>query len=265
MPARSSGAPRRRFLYSDVAARLRARIARNVYPPGERLPSLADLMQEFEVSAITVRRAVSELVYEGLVRGHQGRGVFVKEKPKIHRVLVSDPRRSIGEEIARAGFTPEIRELGFARVAAEEVVAARLGIARGAPVYLHQKITLADGEPVALHTLHLRPQVAQRLRADLSREFIFRLLKQRGMALDALNFEFSAVSLCEEYARLIGLPAGQAMLRIDFTVQARSGSPLMLGLTLCRADRFVFEVSVPAHAFSQERSARRASSAGHRD
>lgn len=251
MPARSSGAPRRKFLYSDVATRLRARIARGVYPAGERLPSLADLMHEFEVSAITVRRAVSELAYEGLVRGHQGLGVFVKEKPKIHRVLVSDPSGSIGDEIARAGFTPELRSLGLRRVQADDIIAGRLGIARGAPIYLHQKITLASGEPVALHTLHLRPQIARRLRADLSHEFIFRLLRKRRIVLDALKFEFSAVTLSDEHSRLLGLPAGQAMLRIDFTVQARSGAPLMLGMTLCRADRFVFEVDLPAQAFSQ--------------
>ena len=249
MPAKSPRSARRKFLYSDVAARLRARIARGVYPPGERLPSLAELMQEFEVSAITVRRAVSELAYEGLVRGHQGLGVFVKEKPKIHRVLAGDPSRSIGDEIARAGFTPELRHLGFSRVPADEIVAGRLGIARGAAVYLHQKLTLADDEPVALHTLHLRPQLARRLRADLSREFIFRLLKKKRIALDALNFEFSATALGDEHSRLFGLPAGQAMLRIDFMVQARSGAPLMLGMTLCRADRFVFEVDMSGKAY----------------
>ena len=51
--------------------------------------------------------------------------------------------------------------------------------------------------------------------------------------------------MSEEHSRLLDLPAGQAMLRIEFTVQARTGAPLMLGMTQCRADRFVFEFDLP--------------------
>src|ERR1700693_3617932 len=94
----------REFLYRDVASRLRERITSGKYPPNPKLPSLYDLVDEFEVSAISVRRALRELNYEGLIYGEQGRGVFVKAKAVIHRVLAADADRSIRDEIARAGF-----------------------------------------------------------------------------------------------------------------------------------------------------------------
>jgi DNA-binding FadR family transcriptional regulator len=56
--------PRDGYLYLDVARRLRRRVEKGSYPPGSKLPSLADLCAEFDVSAITVRNALRELMQE---------------------------------------------------------------------------------------------------------------------------------------------------------------------------------------------------------
>ncbi|MBK5961860.1 hypothetical protein CCR97_27160 [Rhodoplanes elegans] len=236
---------RRSFLYHDVASALRTRIARGTYPPGERLPSLSELMEEFEVSAITVRRALTELTYEGLIRGHQGLGVFVKEKPRIHRVLAGDPDRSIGDEIARAGFTPRLEEIGFTEVEADDDIAARLRVPRGARLFVHQKLTFANDEPVALHAWWFRPRLAKQLRTGLSERFIFPLLKERKFDVENLRCEFSATALPEENASRFGLPAGSPMMRVDYTMATKTGAPTLIGRTLARADRFTFEVTLP--------------------
>jgi DNA-binding GntR family transcriptional regulator len=235
----------RSHLYNDVVMQLRARIGRGTYRPGGRLPSLTELMKEFEVSAITIRRALRELVYEGAVEGHQGRGVFVKQKPKIHRVLAGDPSRSIGDELARAGFVPRLIEIGYKEIKAQDDIAARLKVTPGTRIFQHQKLTFADDEPVALHILHMRPALARALRKQLANFFIFRLLKERGITIANLKCDFGSAPLGEEYARLFELPAGHAMLRVDYTAIGREGTPLLLGRTICRADRFIFQVELP--------------------
>ena len=237
--------PQRAFLYSDLETALRARIARGTYPPGSRLPSLAELTKEFGVSAITVRRALRELTYEGLVQGHQGLGVFVKTKPRIHRVLAGDPDRSIGDEIGRAGFVPRLEEIDYLTMPAAEDVAARLGLRPGTRIYRHQKLTYANDEPVALHVLHLLPAMARKLRPELSKLFIFALLDKHRIPIANLKCEFGSTSLSEEHARLFHLPAGQPMMRVDYTAIGSNGRPFLLGLTVCRPDRFVFEVNLP--------------------
>lgn len=238
----------RAFLYSDLVIALRARIARATYPPGSRLPSLSELTEEFGVSAITVRRALRELTYEGLVQGHQGLGVFVKTKPRIHRVLAGDPDRSIGDEIGRAGFAPRLEEIDHAVIAADDDIAARLGVRPGTRIFHHQKLTFANDEPVALHELHLRPALARKLRPDLSKLFLFALLDKHKIAIGNLKCEFSSTVLSDEHARLFHLPPGQPMMRVDYTATAEDGKPLLLGLTVCRPDRFVFEVNLPRRA-----------------
>ncbi len=237
--------PRRSFLYSDVATELRSRIATGTYSPGARVPSLGELMEQFKVSAITVRRALRELTYEGLLQGHQGLGVFVKTKPRIHRVLAGDPDRSIGDEIMRAGFTPRLEEIGYDEISADDGVSARLDIASGTRILRHRKLTYANDEPVALHVLYMPQALARTLRDRLADAFIFRLLKEHDIAIVNLRCEFSAVMLGEEHSQAFDLPAGHPMMRVDYTALGENEVPLLLGLTVCRADRFVFEVDLP--------------------
>jgi DNA-binding GntR family transcriptional regulator len=64
--------------YRQLAADLRARIRDGRLPVGEQLPSLADLMRQYDVSITVVRMALRELRAEGLVTTHQGKGSFVR-------------------------------------------------------------------------------------------------------------------------------------------------------------------------------------------
>lgn len=63
--------------YKQVANELRARIRDGRLPAGAQLPSIAALMDEFQVSVTVVRMALSELRSAGIVATHQGKGAFV--------------------------------------------------------------------------------------------------------------------------------------------------------------------------------------------
>lgn len=60
--------------YRQLAAWLRDRILAGEFPPGRRLPTEKDLMQELGVAATTARRAFRLLAAEGYVVTTAGRG-----------------------------------------------------------------------------------------------------------------------------------------------------------------------------------------------
>ncbi|MEQ4303891.1 winged helix-turn-helix domain-containing protein [Plantactinospora sp. B6F1] len=64
-----------------IAQDIRDKIASGEYKPGDKLPSLRQLIAIYDVSAEPVRSALLILQAEGLLEGHQGKGVFVT-KPK---------------------------------------------------------------------------------------------------------------------------------------------------------------------------------------
>lgn len=64
-------------LHQQLKAELRRRITDGAYAIGDRIPSCSELEQEHGVSLITVRRAVTDLIKEGFLRGVQGKGTYV--------------------------------------------------------------------------------------------------------------------------------------------------------------------------------------------
>jgi DNA-binding GntR family transcriptional regulator len=67
--------------YRRIMNDLMKRINRGDLPPGTQLPTAAELAKEYGVSYGTARGAIIRLIEAGVLRGHQGLGVFVAEKP----------------------------------------------------------------------------------------------------------------------------------------------------------------------------------------
>lgn len=65
--------------YRQIASALRDGISAGTYPPGTRLPSIVDLVQEWGVARLTARKALNLLVDEGLAELSTGMGFFVRQ------------------------------------------------------------------------------------------------------------------------------------------------------------------------------------------
>lgn len=65
--------------YAAIAAELRSGIESGVYAPGERLPTMHELSLQYDVSLITIKRALDDLERYGLIARRRGSGTFVKE------------------------------------------------------------------------------------------------------------------------------------------------------------------------------------------
>ena len=138
-------------LWRQIARTLESEIAGGGHVPGERLPTEAQFSARFRVNRHTVRRALEELSRSGLVRVEQGRGSFVAEDLLAYRV---QPRTRFNEWIRCHAMEPSGQALDLGEIAADDAVAAGLGLAAGAPVVRYERLGLADGRPVCLATHH---------------------------------------------------------------------------------------------------------------
>ncbi len=73
-------------LYYQLAKLLKNQIRTGELKPGEALPSETELAEKFEISRMTVRKAIGELIAQGMVYPIQGKGTFVS-KPKLDNVV----------------------------------------------------------------------------------------------------------------------------------------------------------------------------------
>ncbi|MEU7748716.1 GntR family transcriptional regulator [Nonomuraea sp. NPDC049158] len=128
--------------HQQIAAELRAEIMSGDLKAGEQLPSTPHLVARFNAANATIQRALQALKDEGFVRGHAGKGVFVRDR----RPLVVN---------ASTYKTPGPREYSYELLKVGEVtppsdVAAAFTISGDDLVVLRHRLLLHDGAPVEL-------------------------------------------------------------------------------------------------------------------
>lgn len=154
--------------YRQVADRLRPYIDSGEWPAGHKLPSESELMEQFNVSRVTVRLAVGALRAEGLIVTRQGRGSFVRDR-EANRKLTStryqqDAQYAAGrvaEPATGFGVGPgddrgRYRlERSFHEERASQHVADLLALSVGDPVLERRYVYYVDERPEQISTSYL--------------------------------------------------------------------------------------------------------------
>jgi GntR family transcriptional regulator, transcriptional repressor for pyruvate dehydrogenase complex len=128
-------------LAQRVVAGLKDKILAGDLPPGHKLPSEAELIDEYRVSRTVVREAVTRLRAEGLVETFQGRGSFVLAMPEPTSFTVESAAIRTHHDVLdmidfRVGIESEAAALAAARIdpaAVESIKAALEAFVAAAP------------------------------------------------------------------------------------------------------------------------------------
>jgi GntR family transcriptional regulator len=133
-------------LYQQLQRMLRDAIEKRVLDADDALPAERDLAADFEVSRITVRKAIEGLVSEGLLVRQHGSGTFVR--PRVEKNF--SKLTSFSEDMRARGRNPRSVWLhkGAGSVTPEEALALRLS--PGTPVFRFHRIRFADDAPMAV-------------------------------------------------------------------------------------------------------------------
>lgn len=188
--------------YVQLADLFRQRVAKDVWPPGSVLPSIEQLMAEFDVARVTVRQAVALLADEGLVSPQRGRGTFVTGKPGTRRRLRVET--TLGDLVAMyRGDQPEHATL--AEGVASPVVTEKDGIA--APKYFHlRRVHSRNGERYCVISIYIDYRVFRRAPARFRRELALPVLTSLpGLEIASARQTLTISTADVETAGLLGI------------------------------------------------------------
>lgn len=136
-------------VWRQISQALHQDISTGGYKPGEKIPTEAMLSERFGVNRHTVRRAISTLVEQGLLRVEQGRGTFVAED--VVEFVVGE-RTRFTELLAAQKRTPGTQLIRAMEIPAGELVAENLKLRAGTKVYLIERLGEADSRPISIGT-----------------------------------------------------------------------------------------------------------------
>ncbi|HEX2315502.1 MAG TPA: GntR family transcriptional regulator [Thermomonospora sp.] len=211
---------------------------------GAPLPPERELAARFEVSRVTVQKAVRELVIDGRLRTRQGSGTFVAG-PKLTQPLALV---SYTEGMRGQGLRPGRRLITLEHLPAEPRLAERLRIASGDEVIHLERALYADDEPVGLESTYLPAARHEGLLDVLDPEqSLYACLRERlGVVFARADERIETVLATPREALLIGINPAVPMLLIHRVSYDPDDVPIESVRVLYRGDRFSFTARLTA-------------------
>lgn len=217
-------------LYERVKRHMSEAILVGEWPPGMSLPSETSLAQSFGIAVGTVRRAMTDLVAEGLLTRRRKTGTVVTGRSPHHSLRFFFQyfrlHRADGSLVRSTS-----QFLSVEAQPATQAQAEALQIRSGGIIKVH-RIRHVDGHPV----MHDKLAMAQERLPDWPREpsalpplLYLHLLERYGIRISAVREQITADLASDEDMALLDLPQRQAVLTIDEVAYDQAGVPTVLG------------------------------------
>ncbi|MEM6254283.1 MAG: GntR family transcriptional regulator [Cyanobacteria bacterium P01_D01_bin.156] len=229
-------------LHISISEKLRQQIKAGDYQPGEKLPSEHQLMEVFNVSRITVRRAVANLVSQGLAKSQQGKGVFVTPQKKVAYSLAS-PLIFLEQDLARKGIQFTFESLTLKKIRTPKTVQPILQLSGKSMVYFQKKLLSMDGAVGAIDESYIVSELGQQLRPQLKQQMTFPTLEAHGVVIEQIDAVIECTHADYEMSGYLEVPLGQPLIVYRYTAHTDNQQPILYGETISRADRFCYSLS----------------------
>jgi GntR family transcriptional regulator len=233
-------------LHRQLFTVLRDQIAQGVYPLDSLIPAEDALCAQFDVSRITVRRAVSDLEQLGLVEKRPGRGTFVRAVPRAAR-----PQASFGllASLDKQARETEVTVLKVETAPAPAVVAQQLQLTAAEMAVHAVRLRSVQGVPMMVTDAWVPHAVGRNVtEAALKKLGLFEILMAEGVKFGRVIQEMTAVGADPVMAGLLQVEMGAPLVRLQRLLHDRRKRPVQYITIHFTGERSRILMDVPAEA-----------------
>lgn len=237
--------------YHQIYLVLREQLHEGRFEAG--LPGEISLMQQFGVARVTIRRALEQLVQEGLIQRAPGRGTRpVRPSDRVAPVAAQgrpdgQTARLTGllENLVTMGLRTTVQVLGVDVLAAPDEVAKTLRLPPGEPVQKAERVRSTDQGPLSHITTWVPQRFAQGFgKRELARKPILVLLEESGVKVGRAEQTISARLADAEMARHLDVSVGSALLAVRRLIYDETEQPVQWLHGLYRPDRYEYQMQL---------------------
>lgn len=221
-------------LYMQIARKLTDDVRNGLYRVDQALPSERLLSELLDVSRVTARKAIDQLVEQGLVVRRRGSGNYIA--PRIEQPLSN--LSSFSEQLLQRGYRPGSRWLKRSLVVASADEQLSLGLSPNSKVARLERLRLADDVVMAYEVSVLPYSVVSN--PELIGDSLYKYLDGIGKAPSRALQHIRAMNAPALLAGQLGVPEGQAVLFITRIAYLESGEAIELTHSYCRSDHYDF-------------------------
>ncbi len=227
------------YLYEKIIDVLLERISNGIYDEGSKLPTEIALQKEFNVSRITVRRALNELENRGIISRYKGKGSIVNPK-KTYVNLVGV--QSFTKSVDRTGHRPSSIIIDFSLIKASKSIAESLQLKEGDLVYHLKRLRLRNGRIIGLNDTYIQYEIGKLIDKNLvdGTFSLYQTYSELGITIKFADEQIECMIPAKNIRHELYLEEGQPVFYRERTTYDNNNWPIEFSKNTYRADSYKY-------------------------
>lgn len=228
-------------LYQQLYDNIRKQISAGIYKPGEKIPSEGDLCKEFNVSRITVRNALDELVKEDILFKKRGKGTYVTIPERIEATCAGN---SFTNSCHRINAKPSTKIISTSVEKANKYASEALNIKQEDKVICIKRLRLIDDVPVIFEVDYFRIDYMFLLKEELEDKSLMEVIS-KNISTPPKRVEdiFEVKYSNKEYSNYLKCASNMPLLKVRQLVYTENNDVLYYNEQHIRSDKYKYAVS----------------------
>jgi GntR family transcriptional regulator len=230
-------------LWIQAADLIRGEIDKGVLKRGARLTPERELCEQLGISRVTLRRALRQLVEEGVLSASHGRGWYITQGAAPKKEW---PNRleSFSETAARMGLRTHSTVLRAESGPASLDEAEQLAIAPGTALFQLERVRFLEGVPIALDLTRIPLALVPRIEeVDFAERSLYSLLTEIGIEPARADSTLEAAKADERVAAQLDIPVGDPLLVMWQLAVSAQREPLFVSIIRYAGERYRLRTS----------------------
>lgn len=225
-------------IYRQIEDWIRQEIQSGAWAEHHKLKSEDDMSAQLGVSRGTVRKAITELIAEGLLVRTHGRGTFVSgnalEQPLAERLV------TFSEDLISQGIAFDTHVLEQRLIQPNQRVTSLLSVPAGGQVFFLKRIRSIGGQPITLlHNYVAYDRCPGIEAADFTRYRLFEVLEEHfGLPIGWGHRSFEARTADSEVAHLLSISESDPVMYMEQIAYVRDDTPIELSDLWIKGDSY---------------------------
>lgn len=228
--------------YEKIAFDIKEDILSEKYKPNEQLPFEKELCEKYNVSKMTVKKALDLLVNDGLIIKRRGCGTFVKDitEKEIQRII--EKKQFSGLTTTSIGHKVTSKVLEFKIINATKEIADILKIEEDEFIYFVHRVRYVDDKAVVIEKTYIPLNLIPGMKLADVKKSIYGYIKDKlGLNIQSAHSTVRAMKSDELDRKYLNLEKDEPILEVERVAYLDNGKVFEYSFSRHRYDKFEFK------------------------
>lgn len=228
--------------YEQIALDIQKKINNGQYLPNDQLPLEKEMCIQYNVSRITIKKAMDKLVMNGSVVKRRGAGTFVKDVDLEEITDISTSKQFNGFSGSHMGEKIQTKVIDFKVINPSQEIANKLKMEKDDFVYYICRVRYAEDKPCVVEYTYMPIDVISGIKRDMLDGSIYRYIEEDlKLKIKSAHRTVRALIGNDLEKEELNIDDNMPILQVEQIAFLDNGQPFEYSKSSHRGDKFEFK------------------------